>query len=490
MLMHAPPRFPRSLAGLATCALLLGAVGCDSPVATSAPVDDGLLALSEAPAPASNLDRLLRGLIIQQSGGAGLNAFILPQSNQLDRIPQDPQNPLTLPKVQLGKKLFHETALGVNNLRPEGRETYACASCHAAIAGFNSGHPQGIAEGGSGFGVAGEGRRFLPEYNSDPIAPDALDRRPPANVNTAYQEVVLWNGQFGAVGPNAGTEARWTPGTPLESNLLGFHGLETQAHAGLAVHRMATPENSRVATIPEYKLMFQTAFPGDPSPVNRLNVALAIAAFERTMLSNKAPWQLWLRGQLDALTDQEKRGAVLFFNKANCVSCHAGPALNSMSFHALGMNDLDGTHRPDLIDMRPFGGSMPEASRQGRGGFTGVDEDYFKFKTPQIYNVADNTFLGHGASFQNAREVIEYKNAALAQNPFVPADRLSPLFVPLGLTAPEIDALVAFVEGALYDPDLFRFVPETLPSGNCTPMNDPQARMDLGCDDASLVVED
>ena len=490
MLKHAPPRVHRNLAGLATCALLVGAVGCESPVATTAAVDDGLLALSEAPAPASNLDRLLRGLVIQQSGGDGFNAFILPPSTHFDRIPQDPQNPVTGQKVQLGKLLFHETALGVNNLRPEGRETYACASCHAAVAGFNSGHPQGIAEGGSGFGVAGEGRVFISQYDYDPIAPDALDRRPPANVNTAYQEVILWNGQFGAVGPNVGTEARWTPGTPLESNTLGFHGLETQAHAGLAVHRMATPENSRVATIPAYGLLFRQAFPGDPSPINRLNVALAIAAYERTLLSNQAPWQLWLRGQLDAMTDLEKRGAVLFFNKAGCVSCHTGPALSSMTFHALGMNDLDGTYRPDLIDMRPFGGSMPEASRQGRGGFTGVDEDYYKFKTPQIYNVADNTFLGHGASFRNAREVIEYKNQAIAQNPFVPSDRLSSLFVPLGLTASDIDALVAFVEGALYDPNLFRYVPEALPSGNCMPMNDPQARIDLGCDDANLVVED
>ena len=68
---------------------------------------------------------------------------------------------------------------------------------------------------------------------------------------------------------------------------------------------------------------------------------LAVAAYERTVLANQAPFQAWLRGNTGALTDRQKAGATVFFGKAGCVSCHTGPALNSMAFHAIGMNDLD-----------------------------------------------------------------------------------------------------------------------------------------------------
>ncbi len=74
-----------------------------------------------------------------------------------------------------------------------------------------------------------------------------------------------------------------------------------------------------------------------------------------------------------------------------------------------------------------------------------------------------------------------YKNAAIPENPIVPMGQLAPQFQPLGLSPAEIDALVAFLEGALYDSNLMRYVPD-LPSGYCTPVNDPQARIDLGCD--------
>src|SRR4051794_31233596 len=84
--------------------------------------------------------------------------FILPQSNDLASIPQDPQNPLTAEKVQLGQLLFHETKLGGNPKVASGIYTYSCASCHHAEAGFQSGLAQGIGEGGIGFGLTGEGR--------------------------------------------------------------------------------------------------------------------------------------------------------------------------------------------------------------------------------------------------------------------------------------------------------------------------------------------
>ena len=246
---------------------------------------------------------------------------------------------------------------------------------------------------------------------------------------------------------------------------------------------MADIQSSRVTGDRQYGRLFRLAFPGQPEPVNQLNAALAIAAFERTIIASGAPFQRWLWGEKAAMTETEKRGAILFFGKAGCVECHTGPALNSMTFHALGMNDLDRCHDPSRVDLRPFGGEVPDKHRMGRGGFTGDPNDDYTFKTPQLYNLLDSPFYGHGASFSSVEQVVAYKNAAIPENALLPAERLSPLFHPLNLTQAEIEDLVAFLEDGLYDRNLMRYVPRRLPSGNCTPVNDDPARIHLGCSD-------
>lgn len=248
---------------------------------------------------------------------------------------------------------------------------------------------------------------------------------------------------------------------------------------------MVDIEVSRVYGDETYREMFAAAFPGEAEPINRYNAALAIGAFERTVLANQAPFQRWLRGDTRAMTGQRYRGAVLFFGKAECSGCHTGPALNSMTFYALGMNDLDASPDP-RVTLAPFGGTVPDDVRRGRGGFTGDPADDHKFKTPQLYNLLDSPFYGHGASFSTVRDVVEYKNDGIPQNALVPAGQIAGAFHPLGLTDAEIDDLVAFLEEALYDPNLMRYAPSELPSGNCPTVNDAQSQRDLGCGDRGL----
>jgi cytochrome c peroxidase len=150
-----------------------------------------------------------------------------------------------------------------------------------------------------------------------------------------------------------------------------------------------------------------------------LYAALAIAAYERTLLPNQSPFQRWLKGDYNAMSADEIEGAKLFFDKAQCFTCHSGPALNDMEFHALGMKDLEGAEVLTVID---------EGTKKGRGGFTGnADEDY-QFKTPQLYNLKDVQFFGHGGSFNTVKDVIIYKNNAIAENSGVPENKLSNLY--------------------------------------------------------------
>ena len=174
------------------------------------------------------------------------------------------------------------------------------------------------------------------------------------------------------------------------------------------------------------------------------------------------------------MTDEQKEGAILFFGKAGCASCHNGPNLANMEFHALGMEDLYG---PTVFNTNPN-----DPINRGRESFTSRPEDLYKFKVPTIYNLADQPFLGHGSSFSSIRDVVAYKNAAVKENINVEQEYISELFVPLGLTEEEIDKITIFIEEGLYDPELGRYEPLSLPSGNCFPNTDAVSRDELGCD--------
>lgn len=382
---------------------------------------------------ANNLDnKLLNALIDASPSKEGPKYFTMPVS--LEDIPQDLNNPINLQKVELGRRLFNETRLATKAKNSIGLGTYSCASCHNAQLGFQAGVPQGLGEGGIGSIL----RSADPRYNKVDI--DFQPIRSPTAINVAYQDVMLWNGQFGALGLNQDTLDRWKPGTPLETNMLGFSGVETQAIAGMEVHRLSL-NGSDLDKDLEYVELFNAAFPGQDKPFNDLNAALAMAAFERSLLSTKAPFQRWLRQDYSAMNDEEKEGALLFFTKAKCVSCHTGPALSSNTFHALGMKDLDQSH--SIL------GEVPEQTRLGRGGFTGNPLDNFKFKTPQLYDLVKSPFYGHGASFTTIEQVVRYKNAAVKENSLVPNINISEEFIPLELSEDEIIKLTIFLEKSL-----------------------------------------
>ena len=419
----------------------------------------------------TSLDSQLEDILVDLSDGQGLSFFTFPESNDLSRIPQDPKNPLTPEKVALGKLLYHETALGVHPKSGGTMGTYSCASCHHADAGFQAGVKQGIGEGGMGFGFAGESRIPNPTVSIDSI--DVQPLRTPSALNGAYQTNLLWNGQFGATGVNIGTESQWTEGTPKAKNHLGFEGLETQAIAGLTVHRMDCPPDLVKST--DYKQLFDAAFPevSEEERYELIYAGLAIGAYERTLLANRAPFQQWLKGNRNAMFSEEKEGAILFFGKGKCGDCHTGPALNKMEFHALGMDDLKGGGT--------FNVDPNDGAHLGRGSFTGNQDDNYKFKVPQLYNLKDSPFYGHGGSFTDLVEIVRYKNEARPENGNVSESQLAEDFKPLGLTDAEINKIALFMEQALRDPDLARYLPGSLPSGNCFPNNDIQSRRDLGC---------
>lgn len=419
----------------------------------------------------SELDLQLELAINKASETGTADHFILPNDGDYSAIPQEPLNPITPEKVALGKFLFFETGLGLAPMHSVGEKTYSCASCHVPDAGFRPGAPQGIADGGIDFGYTGEERSHHPTY--DPSELDVQGIRPLSVLNVAYVTNTLWNGQFGSEGVNEGTEAVWGIDPATEINHLGLAALESQNIEGLDLHRMVI--NKAVLDTYGYTPMFDEVFADVPlmERYNKRHASFAISAYLRSLITNKAPFQDWLRGDKLALSSQEKRGALLFFSKANCASCHRGKSLNASNFYALGVKDL--------YQAGGLNTSFLDKKNLGRGGFTQKEADMYKFKVPQLYNLKNAPFYFHGSSKYSLSEVIDYFNDAVPENSAVPESQIATNFAPLGLMEDEKADLLAFLEDALYDPEIDRYVPDQIPSNYCFPNNDVFSRLDLGC---------
>ncbi len=417
------------------------------------------------------LDNQLENSIRGKSPNGTLDFYVLPNENDLHLIPQDPKNPLTPQKVELGKLMYHDTGLGQDPMKEAGRGTYSCASCHVSEAGFRPGNFQGIADGGVNFGIGGEDRVKNTLYSDDEL--DVQSARPLSMVNVAYVSNTFWNGQFGGGNVNEGTEDVWDLRDDTELNHLGFEGIETQNMDGLIAHRITI--NKDLLDEYGYTFLFDQVFADVPveERYTITTASLAFSAYIRTILANRAPFQDWLKGDREALGYEEKKGAILFFEKAQCIQCHYNQNLGSSEFHALGVTDMD--------QIPSYNTSPDDRRNLGRGGFTLQPEDNYRFKVPGIYNLQGANFYFHGASKTSIRDLVEYKNAAQSENSRVPQDLISSKFKPIGLTEEEKNHLIAFLENGLQDRDLKRYVPTSVLSGNCFPNADEASQLDLGC---------
>jgi cytochrome c peroxidase len=398
--------------------------------------------------------------------------FRLPDHQDLSSIPQDERNPLTADKVKLGQFLFFETGIGIDASQGVGMETYSCATCHDPKVAFKPAARQGIADGGFGYGELGEMRVKNPSYGDTEI--DAQGARPLSVLNVAFVENTFWNGQFGSTGANEGTEHLWNREDGSHVNALGFEAMEGQNHEGLIVHRQNM--NRELAEELGYRELFDKSFPEVPEEerYSQHTMALALSAYLRSLITDQAPFQKWLRGDETAMTDEQIKGALLFFGKARCFVCHNEPNLGSKDFFALGVYDM--------FQMNGLNTGADDLRNLGRGGFTKRDEDMFAFKAPQLYNMKENPFFFHGGSVFGLENLLEYKINARPENPNVPAEYISEKFRPLDLTDEEKNHLLAFLRDGLYDAEIERYVPDFIMSGNCFPNNDPRSKSEIGCD--------
>ncbi len=202
-------------------------------------------------------------------------------------FPQD--NPPTPEKVALGKLLYFDERLSVDN-------TVSCATCHNPNLGWSDGHPV-----------------------STGVQAKTGTRNAPTVINATYMLSQFWDGRA----------------QNLEEQALG--PIINPVEMAMPNHEVVV---DKIKNIPAYQPLFQQAFGEGPS---KENIAKAIASFERTVLGGNSRYDRFESGgDANALTAQEKLGRELFFGKANCTRCHVGSNFSDSQFHNLGV----GMNRP------------------------------------------------------------------------------------------------------------------------------------------------
>lgn len=224
-------------------------------------------------------------------------------------------------RIALGKKLFFETALSENG-------TQSCNTCHDITGG----------------------KAGVDNFHLSPGAlPGTIGTRNSNTVlNSGFQFVQFWDGRS----PDLQDQAKGPILNPIE---------------------MGIPEESiavkNIYAIEEYHPMFDAAFPNDVSKINYDNIAEAIAAFERTLIS-KSRFDDWLAGNPAALKNNEKHGLNKFI-ETGCTICHSGPLLGGNIYHKSGL-------------IHPY----ENQKDLGRFEVTGLESDKYMFKVPMMRNVA------------------------------------------------------------------------------------------------------
>jgi len=310
--------------------------------------------------------------------------------------------------VALGEALFFDPILS-------GPKDTACASCHHPEWASGDGLSLTLGTGASGVGPAraeGEHPPFVPRHAmalfnlGDPsvtrlfwdarveldeagVLQTPLGEQLPADIAAELDGVLAAQALFPVLDR---LEMRGEPGSQTvldEPNELAALPDDDPAAIWAAIM-------DRLQAIPGYVELFAAAYPDqDLATLDFAHAANAIAAYEREAFAlPSAPWDAYLDGQLDALSDAAKLGAILFYGAAACANCHSGPLLSDHQIHATGV--------PQLGPGKP--GSAPYD--HGRELVSGDAEQRFGFRTPPLRNVAETAPYMHDGALVTLQQVL------------------------------------------------------------------------------------
>lgn len=324
----------------------------------------------------------------------------------LPPAPAPSDNPITPAKVELGRKLFFDRRLSLNN-------TFSCAMCHVPEQGFSSN------EQATAIGI--EGR--------------TVRRNTPTIYNVAYLKRLFHDGRESRL-----EQQVWGP--LLASNEMGAPSV------GYVIEK--------IQGLSDYAGLFEKAFKRGPSMET---IGMALASYERTLNSADSPFDRWYFGKVkDAMSAEARHGFKLFTGKAGCSRCHTiaenHALFTDQKMHNTGIGFRAAMAKDDAtqtIQAAPgvtlkIGAdilasvSEPRPNDLGLYEITQNPEDRWKYRTPSLRNVELTSPYMHDGSLPTLESVVEFYNRG-----GIPNENLDPLMRPLNLDQAEIKALVVFL---------------------------------------------
>jgi cytochrome c peroxidase len=380
-------------------------------------------------------------LVCAASNGAGevsfrqkLKPVAVPQIYIPKGIPADlwtkhipANNPLTPQKVLLGKALYFDKRLSADM-------TVSCAVCHDPASAFADHNPLALGVGGK-----------------------RGTRNAPTMLNAMFSGALFWDGRAHSLEEQAKQPL-------VNPNEMGMQTLAAVVE--------------RVAAIPEYQEGFRRIFKREGITVE--TIVKALAAYERVQLSGNSPFDRFLGGDKNALTETQQRGWELFKGKAQCINCHqfnsSSPFFSDFKFHNTGIanrdRDFDSLARralrlsplPARADLS--GGVLAHTegiSELGRFLVTQQSQDIGAFKTPTLRDIELTTPYMHDGSEKTLFDVVKFYNRGGEKNAY-----LDQRMRPLGLTDDEMNCLVEFMR-ALTSDDVLRQAQSIAPQTRTRP---------------------
>ena len=387
--------------------------------------------------------------------------------------------------ADIGRFLWFDRITGLN-------DDNTCAGCHSPTSGF--GDTQSMAIGIDNNGIVGPGRTG-----------PRNQRRTPMAINTAFYPTLMWNSRFNAPSGDPFDNARGFVFPASEGTTLSYlpHLLVAQAFIppterveAAGFHFPGGNDDIRGEVLrrlnasASYRQLFGRVFPRirAGAAITYDDFARAIAEFEFTQVYADAPLDRYARGDANALSPSEKRGALLFFGRAGCVGCHAVAGQSNEMFsdfrqHVAGIPQVVPAYGNVVFD-------GPGANEDfGLEQVTGEARDRYAFRTSPLRNLALQPAFMHDGAFTRlddavryhldaTRAAADYSTRTLAADLRGPTGPVAPILARLdprlraspGLTEVEVQALVDFLRDGLLDAAarpqrLARLVPERLPSG-------------------------
>jgi len=319
-------------------------------------------------------------------------------------------NPTTPDKVELGKKLFWDGRLS-------GNGSMGCVACHQPGLGWGTGTP-------ISFGYPGTQHW----RNSQTI------------LNSAYYNKLFWEGNQPS----------------LESQAPAAAGGAVAGNGDSSMMEM------KLRFVPEYVDAFRKVFGTEWPHIGQ--AWQAIAAFQRTVVTNpdKVPFDRYLAGDEEAMSDAAKRGRRVFEGKGECLACHNGPLASDQRFYDLGVPPApelsQSTFHQITLRWELYQKGVPEDVYRAGSDDLGLyhktkrPEDKGKFRTPSLRELKWTAPYMHNGVFRTLEEVVDFYNSGGGAG--------NTVLKPLGLADNEKADLIAFLESLSMDEPLMMDAPE------------------------------